>query len=159
MQFEEIKQQFLTAIQPLLEAYAPIHQQLSKPLLGPFSGYFTILLLLQFVINFWPSKSNKVSASHILVNEENLAKKLKKEIQEGKLTFQDAALKHSICPSKNNAGELGSFSQGQMVQEFENVCFDPDTEVGVVYGPVNTKFGYHLIKVTKKPDDKKVKKE
>lgn len=47
-----------------------------------------------------------------------------------------------------------------MVREFDAVCFDPETEVGRVYGPVKTQFGYHLIKVTSRPDQGgKVKKE
>jgi peptidyl-prolyl cis-trans isomerase C len=70
------------------------------------------------------------------------------------------AKSHSTCPSGKNGGKLGSFSPGSMVREFDAVCFDPETEVGRVYGPVKTQFGYHLIKVTSKPDQNgKVKKE
>ncbi|MDZ4064405.1 MAG: peptidylprolyl isomerase, partial [Coriobacteriia bacterium] len=44
--------------------------------------------------------------------------------------------------------DLGEFAPGQMVREFNDVCFND--EVGVVHGPVKTQFGYHLIEVTKR---------
>ena len=45
---------------------------------------------------------------------------------------------------------MGSFSPGTMVKEFDDVVFSPDTKVGVVMGPVQTQFGYHLITVDKR---------
>ncbi len=47
-------------------------------------------------------------------------------------------------------GDLGEFGPGQMVREFNDVCFNE--AVGVVHGPVKTQFGYHLIEVTKRED-------
>jgi len=89
----------------------------------------------------------KVRASHILVKDEETAKKLKAEI-EGGLDFAEVAKKNSMCPSKENGGDLGSFGKGQMVKEFEDVAFSLD--VGAVSSPVKTQFGYHLIVVTEK---------
>jgi peptidyl-prolyl cis-trans isomerase C len=60
------------------------------------------------------------------------------------------ARQHSTCPSGASGGELGEFRPGQMVTEFNDVCFND--EVGVVHGPVKTQFGYHLIEVTKRTD-------
>lgn len=42
---------------------------------------------------------------------------------------------------------LGYFSKGQMVEEFEEVCFDPDVNIGDIVGPVKTNFGFHIIHI------------
>lgn len=86
-----------------------------------------------------------VQASHILVQTEEEAAKIKAEI-EGGLSFEDAAAANSSCPSKERGGDLGFFSAGQMVPEFETVAFA--AKVGEVSAPVKTQFGFHLIKVT-----------
>ena len=91
-------------------------------------------------------KRTYVRASHILVNSESQALRLKKEIDAGEITFQDAAKKYSQCPSGQNGGDLGYFGRNQMVREFENASFS--LPVGQVSAPVRTQFGYHLIKVT-----------
>lgn len=87
----------------------------------------------------------KASARHILVKTEQECIDLKAKIQAG-TSFAEAAKKHSLCPSGRNGGELGTFSQGQMVPEFDRVVFNE--EVGKVHGPVKTQFGYHLVEVT-----------
>ncbi len=88
------------------------------------------------------------SARHILVNDEALCKELKEKINTGEMTFEQAATEHSSCPSGANGGELGTFGQGQMVPEFDQVVFND--EVGVVHGPVQTQFGYHLLEITQR---------
>lgn len=85
------------------------------------------------------------TARHILVQSEDEANKLKQEIEGGK-DFGEVAREHSLCPSKNQGGSLGQFSQGQMVPEFDQVVFG-DLPVGQVSEPVKTQFGYHLIEV------------
>lgn len=86
-------------------------------------------------------------ARHILVPNEQTAEEIKQRIADG-ADFAEMAREHSTCPSSRNGGDLGEFSQGQMVREFNDVCFND--EVGVVHGPVKTQFGYHLIEVTKR---------
>jgi peptidyl-prolyl cis-trans isomerase C len=69
----------------------------------------------------------------------------------GVVTFADLARDFSTCPSgKQAGGSLGSFSPGTMVKEFDDVIFNPETELGKVLGPVQTKFGYHIIVVDKR---------
>ena len=85
------------------------------------------------------------SARHILVNDEVLCNTLKEQINAGKITFEQAAKENSTCPSGADGGALGSFGQGQMVPEFDKVVFND--EVGVVHGPVQTQFGYHLLEI------------
>ena len=88
------------------------------------------------------------SARHILVPDEAVCKELKEKIHAGEITFEQAAREHSTCPSGAEGGALGTFSQGQMVPEFDKVVFND--EVGVVHGPVQTQFGYHLLEVTER---------
>lgn len=86
-------------------------------------------------------------ARHILVATEEQANDLKQQIADG-ADFAAIASEYSSCPSGRNGGDLGEFMPGQMVKEFNDVCFND--EVGVVHGPVKTQFGYHLIEVTKR---------
>jgi len=88
----------------------------------------------------------KASARHLLVQSESECQQIKKDISEGKITFEEAAKKHSLCPSGARGGDLGTFSQGQMVPEFDKVVFND--ELHTVHGPVQTQFGYHLLEVT-----------
>ena len=62
--------------------------------------------------------------------------------------FAELAKANSDCPSKAKGGDLGEFTHGQMVKEFDEVAFK--LPVGKVSEPVKTQFGYHLILVTKK---------
>ena len=89
-----------------------------------------------------------VSAKHILTETEEEVKKAREEIESGKLSFSDAAMKYSICPSNQQGGSLGEFSKGMMVPEFEEAAFT--SEIGVLSEPVKTQFGYHLIVVDAK---------
>ncbi len=85
------------------------------------------------------------TARHILVDSEERCNELKTEIENG-VSFEEAAKANSSCPSSANGGDLGQFGPGQMVPEFDKAVFSGD--VGVVYGPIQTQFGYHLLEVT-----------
>ena len=90
------------------------------------------------------------TARHILVEDEQVCKDLKTQIENGDTTFEEAAQSYSQCPSGNEGGNLGSFGEGAMVPEFDEVVFKE--AVGVVHGPVKTQFGYHLLEVTSRED-------
>lgn len=90
----------------------------------------------------------QVRASHILVKTRPEAVRIKKEIEDGNITFEDAARQYSLCPSGQNGGDLGYFTRKQMVQSFSDVAFD--LKVGQISDPVGTKFGWHIIKTTDK---------
>lgn len=91
----------------------------------------------------------RAKASHILVNSEEECIQLKSDI-EGGLDFSEAAKANSLCPSGKDGGDLGEFSRGQMVPEFDEIVFSE--EVGKVHGPVKTQFGYHLIHIVDRQD-------
>ena len=104
----------------------------------------------------------QVRASHILIKVEpkdteskkSEALKKIKEIQEKQKKgedFAELAKKYSQGPSNTKGGDLGYFRRGQMVPPFEAVAFKLNP--GEVSDIVNTRFGYHLIKVVdKKPE-------
>ena len=87
----------------------------------------------------------RATARHILVSTEDECNELKQQIAAG-ADFAEIAAAHSQCPSGKQGGDLGSFSPGQMVPEFDTVVFNE--AVGDVHGPVKTQFGYHLIEIT-----------
>lgn len=90
----------------------------------------------------------QVKASHILVEEKELAQKLIDQLGEG-AEFAELAAEHSTGPSGKQGGDLGFFGKGEMVEPFSNAAFKLD--VGeVVDAPVETQFGWHVIKVTDK---------
>lgn len=89
------------------------------------------------------------SARHILVESEEKCLALKQEIENG-ADFAALAQKHSKCPSGSRGGDLGNFSQGQMVPEFDKVVFHD--ALNTVHGPVQTQFGYHLLETTRRSE-------
>lgn len=98
------------------------------------------------MIKIEPSEEDKIAAK-------NEAEKLLKEAT--KENFADLAKKYSDCPSANVGGSLGTFERGAMVKPFEDAAFSG--EVGKIYpSVVETQFGYHIIYVENKEDDKKV---
>ena len=94
--------------------------------------------------------TNEIRASHILVKTEQEAIDLYNEIISGETEFEDAAMEKSLCPSGQAGGDLGFFGKGMMVKPFEDAAFS--LEVGEVSDPVETQFGWHLIKLTGKQD-------
>ena len=84
-------------------------------------------------------------AKHILVKTLGEAVILRQLIVEG-TPFESAAMQSSLCPSKASGGDLGTFQSGQMVKPFEDAV--AGMEVGTISQPVQTQFGYHLIKRT-----------
>ena len=86
----------------------------------------------------------KINASHILVKTESEANVLLYDINHGK-SFENVAKEHSLCPSGKKGGNLGWFSKGQMVKEFEIAAFA--LKKGEISKPVKTQFGWHLIRV------------
>ncbi|MEA3415307.1 MAG: peptidylprolyl isomerase [Thermodesulfobacteriota bacterium] len=104
----------------------------------------------------------QVQARHILIKIGSKAdesqkaqarkkiEKIRKRLQKGE-DFAALAKEFSQCPSKAKGGDLGYFQHGQMAPAFEQVAFA--LKPGAVSDIVETRFGYHLIKVIgKKPE-------
>jgi peptidyl-prolyl cis-trans isomerase C len=92
----------------------------------------------------------EVRARHILVETEDEAKEVKERLKKGD---DFAALaKEKSKDTKAEGGDLGFFSRGQMPKPVEEAAFALD--VGVISDPVQTPFGWHVIKVEEKRDQK-----
>ena len=98
-------------------------------------------------------KEEEISASHILVEDEATAKDVKRRLDEGEV-FGDLAREVSSCPSKDNGGNLGHFTRGRMVPEFEEAAFG--LAVDEISEPVETQFGYHIIKLDHRHEARKL---
>ncbi len=85
---------------------------------------------------------NKIHCVHILVKTETEAKAVLERLRKGE-KFGAVAKKVSLCPSGKRGGDLGTFSRGKMVKEFEKAAFALEkSQISVV----KTKFGYHIVK-------------
>ena len=98
--------------------------------------------------------TDRATASHILLSfapdAESRLEEMKAEIDDSPVKFAEFAQLYSECPSSSAGGSLGEFGRGAMVKEFDEVVFN--NELNVVHGPIETKFGYHLIYVSQRSD-------
>lgn len=86
-------------------------------------------------------------AAHILVKDVNEANLIKKELSKGADFAQIAKEKSTDKGSAEKGGELGEFSNGMMVKEFEDVV--KTIKVGEISDPVESQFGFHIIKLNR----------
>jgi peptidyl-prolyl cis-trans isomerase C len=100
-----------------------------------------------FVAGFQPQE--EVHARHILVATRQDAEAIKAELAAGK-PFELLAMEKSTDPSgAQNGGDLGFFSRGMMVKPFEDAAFAL-TEPGQLSEPIESQFGWHIIKLEEK---------
>lgn len=100
----------------------------------------------KLVADFKPQE--EIRASHILVATEDEAKAIKAEL-DGGADFATIAKEKSIDPGAANGGDLGFFGKGMMVAPFEQAAYAL-TEIGQVSEPVQSQFGWHIIKLEEK---------
>lgn len=135
-EFEKLKENFMTqySIQNLINSAAVTHEELEEHYNANKDSFVS---------------QSKVQASHILVDSQELANEVKSKLATGE-SFENLAKEYSSCPSKERGGDLGMFEQGQMVPEFEDAAFKMN--ISDISEPVETQFGYHIIKVTDKQE-------
>lgn len=91
-----------------------------------------------------PEDAEELRARHILVESEEEARQIIAELEDG-ADFAELAKEKSTGPSAGQGGDLGYFAEGQMVPEFFTAA--NALEVGEVSEPVQTDFGWHVIKL------------
>lgn len=99
------------------------------------------------------TEPESVTARHILVKTEDEAKAIIVQLNAGADFGQLAKEKSTDAGSKESGGDVGTFTKGKMVPEFETAAFAQ--KVGTFSAdPVKTEFGYHVIKVEAHTDEK-----
>ena len=93
----------------------------------------------------------QVHARHILLETDEEANNLLLQLKEGLTDFAELAKEKSIGPSAPSGGDLGFFTRGQMVKEFEDAAFS--LEPGEISEVVQSQFGYHIIKSEEKKEE------
>ncbi|MYL32367.1 foldase [Pontibacillus yanchengensis] len=92
----------------------------------------------------------ELQASHIIVDSEEKAKEVAKKVKEGNKSFAELAKEYSTGPSASKGGDLGTFGPGKMDPAFEDAAYA--LEEGEVSDPVQSSFGWHIIKVSDKKE-------
>lgn len=102
-----------------------------------------------------PTRGEQVEAAHILVATEDASQIVYEDLTEDDADFADLAEQQSTDESTApNGGELGWFPRGIMVDEFDEVVFD--MEVGEISEPFQTDFGWHVVTVLDRDDDRPI---
>ncbi|MEQ8223857.1 MAG: peptidylprolyl isomerase [Candidatus Eremiobacterota bacterium] len=84
----------------------------------------------------------KIRVRHILVEKEEEAKEVIKELEEGE-DFSEVALEKSLCPSRVNGGDLGMISMGMLAKPLENTAYS--LKINELSKPVQTEYGWHVV--------------
>jgi len=92
----------------------------------------------------------QIRARHIVVDSKLLAIKILSDLDDGK-SFEDLAKRYSLdIPTKDNGGDLGYFTMGTLIDDFEQACMELD--IGEISEEVKTDLGYHIIEVLDKKE-------
>ena len=88
---------------------------------------------------------DKVHCAHILVKTEQEAKSILERLNKGE-KFANIAKEASLCPSGKRGGDLGTFTRGKMVKEFETAAFtlEKGQNSAIVTSSNASKFGYRV---------------
>jgi len=103
--------------------------------------------LEELYAEYLEATADNISARHILVADEDLAKELIAELEEAddvEALFAELAQEHSTCDSSSVGGDLGSFDPDRMVEEFSEAALELDVATFTAE-PVETEYGFHII--------------
>jgi len=151
--YEELKSQIGEDFESILESRNISEEALKKDI--------KIELLQEAVISedvdvseeeieqYYEKMKYELEASHILVEDEDLANEIKGKLDKGE-DFADLAKEYSTDSSAEQGGQLGFFTVGAMVPQFEDAAYK--LEVDEISEPVKSDFGYHIILLTDKQE-------
>ena len=114
-------------------------------------GLFCIVLAIYciyFPFSYFKKDADKaeVHLHHILLNSQEEAEKVKKQIEDREKSFGELAEELSECPSKDQKGDLGFYERGRILPEVEKYAFK--TQKNIISEPIKTQEGWHLVKVS-----------
>jgi parvulin-like peptidyl-prolyl isomerase len=114
---------------------------------------FEAELLRTKLVEVWEStpQVDSVHARHILVADEASAREVLDKLEAGEDFVALAAEYSTDTSNKDTGGDLGFFSRGQMVPEFDAAAFG--NPIGVVPDPVQTSFGWHVVEILETRDE------
>ncbi|KOO47143.1 peptidylprolyl isomerase [Priestia koreensis] len=143
---EQYQDQYQAAVQQNGEAY--IKNMLKIDLLRQKAATSGVKVSEADLKKAYEEKKPEIKASHILVKDEKTAKEVKAKLDKGE-DFAKVAKEYSQDPgSAQQGGDLGFFGTGTMDPAFEKAAYS--LKVGEVSQPVQSQFGYHIIKLTDK---------
>ncbi|WP_223700805.1 peptidylprolyl isomerase [Sutcliffiella deserti] len=100
--------------------------------------------------DYYDNMKPQIRASHILVEDEETAREVKEKLEAGG-DFSEIAKEYSVdTASAENGGDLDWFGAGKMLPEFEEAAYN--LEIDQISDPVESMYGFHIIKVTDKED-------
>merc|ERR1712110_154413 len=99
-------------------------------------------LLFAILRVIWNGPPITCTARHIVSKREALVIQAKERYMRGE-DFAKLAMEISECESKHKGGSLGKFEPGKMPKDFERACFNANTKIGRIQGPVRSDQGFH----------------
>jgi parvulin-like peptidyl-prolyl isomerase len=141
--FEEYQKNSQDIISTISQTYGITEDELKEGIRYAIKAQLLREKLQEEMLSDVSCTEKQVWARHILVEDEQTAQEISKKLSEGE-DFCTLAAEYSIDTSnKDNCGDLGWFSLGTMVKEFEEAAFELQT--GEISEPIQTQFGYHII--------------
>ncbi len=114
--------------------------EISEPIKSEYG--FHVIQRIEPALKIEVHEREKIRIRHIVVEEEEEAKEILKELKEGK-DFSEAALEKSLCPSRQNGGDLGMVSTGTLTRSLESVAFK--LKINEFCEPVKSEYGWHIM--------------
>ena len=131
----------LDGIQAYLDSMVKLPEKAAENFYKEHVEEFFTQLSASHILAQFPKDAPVTEEAKQATKERILA--IQKELKDGK-DFAELAKEKSDCPSKEDGGNLGSFSKGQMVPAFEAALLE--MKPGEISDIVETEFGYHIIK-------------
>ncbi len=114
--------------------------EISEPVKSEYG--FHVIQRIEPDLKIEVHESEKIRIRHIVVEKEEEAKEILKELKEG-YDFSEAALEKSLCPSKIHGGDLGMVAMGALTKPLENAAFK--LKINEFSEPVKSEYGWHIM--------------